>query len=111
MSIPELYKPSDLAKRLGTSDRRVRERARALGACLILGKNRIALTESDVIIIMESFRCRSKSTRGAKSTTTAARLPDVSYEDLREQLRKKERKELRPRSKIRVAEVQTADKA
>ena len=78
MPMPDLYQPGEVAKRLGTSERRVRERARELNACLILGKNRIALTEEDVLAIMESFRCRSRSTRGAKSTTSGARLPDVS---------------------------------
>ena len=81
MSLPDLYQPEDVAERLGIAERRVRERARVLGTCLIMG-NRMKLTEEDVIAIMESFRCRSRSKRGAKSTTTAGRLPDKGYAGL-----------------------------
>src|SRR5215204_2660745 len=81
MSLPDLYKPNEIAERLGIAERRVRERARQLGTCLIMG-NRMALTADDVLAIMESFRCRSRSSRGAKSTTTPGRLPVNGYAGL-----------------------------
>ena len=61
--IPDLHYPDELAERLGIAERRVRERARELGTCLIMG-NRMAFTEDDVLAIMESFRCRSRSDGG-----------------------------------------------
>ena len=54
MTLPALYKPDEVAGRLGIAERRVRERARVLGTCLIMG-NRMAFTEDEVLAIMESF--------------------------------------------------------
>jgi hypothetical protein len=99
MPLPEIYQPSQIAKRLGTSERRVRAQARKIGACLVVGKNRIVLTDIHVSRLMESFECRSRSTGGAKSGTSGARLPDASYEKVREQLSRKSPSKLRTASK------------
>ena len=45
--LPNITTPGDLAQSLGWSERRVREKARELGACRILG-NRMVLTPEDV---------------------------------------------------------------
>lgn len=66
--------PDDLARSTGWSPRRVRELARGLGACRILG-NRMVLTPADVRAILEASRpCPSKCTVAAKSGTTAGPL-------------------------------------
>lgn len=49
-ALPAVFTPAQLAKQLGWSERRVRETARGLGACRVLG-NRMILTEGDVAVI------------------------------------------------------------
>lgn len=51
-ALPEITTPEDLAKRLGWSERRVRDVARRAGACRILG-NRMVFTPSDVAAMEE----------------------------------------------------------
>ena len=53
MILPATTTPEALAKRLNWSPRRVRDLARRIGACRILG-NRMTLTEEDVRAIMEA---------------------------------------------------------
>jgi hypothetical protein len=55
MDLPEVTTPADLAKRCGWSERRVRDLARRLGACRILGR-RMVLTKKDVDAILEATR-------------------------------------------------------
>ena len=72
--IPSTITPKDLAEETGWSERFIREKARALNACL--GRNRgMRLTQEDVLKIMEARRCPSRSKSAAKYTTTQVRLP------------------------------------
>ena len=81
--IPDFTTPDKLAKSTGWSSRRIRETARALGACHIMG-NRMTLTAENVKVILEASRpCPSNCIGAEKSGTTAAPLPEGSYEDLR----------------------------
>lgn len=81
--LPELITPEALAAQTGWSERRLREIARGLGACRIIG-NRMLLTKTDVDAILEASRpCPSNSTDAAKSGTTVAPLPVGGYEALR----------------------------
>lgn len=50
MTLPEITTPEALAKRLGWSERRVRDVARRAGACRILG-NRMAFLPEDVAVM------------------------------------------------------------
>src|SRR5437879_4295710 len=68
MTLPAVYRPEEVAQHLGWSERRVRSEAKRLGACLLLG-NRMALTQADVLTLMEAQRCPSSST-GAKIATS-----------------------------------------
>ena len=47
--------PRQLAEQTGVSERTLRQKARALGACRVLGKT-MFLTESDVATILEALR-------------------------------------------------------
>ena len=51
LTLPEVTTPDALAKQLGWSERRVRDKARELGACRILG-NRMILLPEDVTAIL-----------------------------------------------------------
>src|SRR3972149_4133350 len=79
-ALPDHTTPDELAREMGLSPRRVRARARDLGACRIFG-NRMVLLPEDVTAIMEASRpCHLKSTSAAKSGITGGPLPDGSYE-------------------------------
>lgn len=108
--IPETITPKELAEQIGWSERRVREMARALNACL--GRNRgMRLTHEDVLAIMEARRCPSRSTSAARRTTIQGRLPEGDYEKLLALRTKPERKELRPRQKDPCGKVILMDRA
>src|ERR1700730_13556405 len=98
MTLPVVYRPEQVAQHLGWSERRVRSEAKRLGACLVMG-NRMTLTESDVITLMEAQRCPSSSTSAARSGTTGGRLPAISYADLVKQRTKRSRPVRLPKSK------------
>ena len=51
----EFIRPDELAKKAGWSARRVRQLAREIGACRIVG-NRMVLTPEDVQAILEASR-------------------------------------------------------
>lgn len=53
--LPPVYTPETVAEHLGISERRLRDMARQLGACRVIG-NRMILTEGDVQLIMEAAR-------------------------------------------------------
>lgn len=55
MDLPEVTTPAELAKHLGWSERRVRDLARRLGACRILG-NRMVLIKEDIEAILEATK-------------------------------------------------------
>src|SRR5882757_2951903 len=99
MTLPETTTPEALAKHLGWSVRRVRDLARRLGACRILG-NRMVLTKPDVDAILEASRpCPLKSTSEAVSGITGGPLPSGDYAALRALRTKKQRPGSRPRLK------------
>jgi len=107
MTLPETTTPEALADHMGWSGRRVRELARKLGACRILG-NRMILLGEDVAAIMEAAKpCPSKSiaVREALSGSIGERLPEIDSVDLLAQLTRKPRRELRPRSKTSSGNV------
>src|SRR5580765_8396960 len=112
MTLPEITTPADLAQRLGWSERHVRDLARRLGACRVLG-NRMVLLPQDVQTILEATQpCPSKSisVREALSGTIGERLPDIDSVDLLAQLTKKPRRELHPRSKTNSGSVVLMEK-
>lgn len=82
-ALPDHTTPEQLAETYGWSERRVREIARSLGACRIMG-NRMVLLPDDVKAILEASRpCPLNSIDVGKSGITGARLPDGDYEVLR----------------------------
>ena len=107
MNLPDGITPAEFASRYGWSERRVRDKARELGACRILG-NRMVLLPDDVNSILEATRpCPSKSidVREALSTATEGRLPDVDSAALLAQLTRKPLKKLQPRSRTSSGNV------
>lgn len=99
--------PEELAEQAGWSPRRVREVARGLGACRIMG-NRMVLTDEDVAAILEASRpCPSKSTVEAKSGITVAPLPVGGYEALRKLRTRDERSKSRQPEKSGSGKVIT----
>jgi hypothetical protein len=112
MTLPETITPEALADHMGWSERRVRDLARRLGACRILG-NRMVLLGEDVAAIMEAAKpcpSRSSSVREALSGSIGERLPDIDSVDLLAQLTAKPRKELRPRLKTSSGVVVSMEK-
>ena len=79
--LPEITTPAELAERMGWSERHVRDKARELGACRILG-NRMALLPEDVKTILEATKCPSSYTSAAttRSGTTAAQLAQLAID-------------------------------
>jgi hypothetical protein len=68
MSLPQAISPADFARAYGWSERRVREKARELGACRIFG-NRMVLLPQDVTALLEAAKpCPSKSIDAVRST-------------------------------------------
>lgn len=53
--LPKTFTPEEVAAHFGWSERKLREKARAIGACHILG-NRMVLTEKDVAQLLEATR-------------------------------------------------------
>ncbi|MUZ72936.1 hypothetical protein GOZ90_09600 [Agrobacterium vitis] len=53
--LPQVFTPEDVAKKFGWSPRKLRAKAREIGACRILG-NRMVLLEADVAQILEASR-------------------------------------------------------
>lgn len=108
--IPSTITTKDLAEETGWSERFIREKARALNACL--GRNRgMRLTQEDVLKIMEARRCPSRSKSAAKYTTTQARFPAGDYEALQGQRTDSGRKKLQPRSTTQSGNVVTMDRS
>ena len=81
MELPEVVTPAELAKRMGWSERRVRDLARRLGACRILG-NRMVLTKEDVDAILEATKPAPLRSQTRIFRSAFPKIPDVTYEDL-----------------------------
>src|SRR5258705_7175932 len=106
--------PAELAAALGWSERRVRDKARELGACRILG-NRMVLLPQDVDTIMEATKCPSSSLSGKRSMedifgTTGGQLPAIDYAARLAQRTAKSRRVLSPRSKTDTTNVISMDR-
>src|SRR5262245_38055022 len=108
--IPSHVTPAQLAAELGWSERRVRDKARELGACRILG-NRMILLPEDVNTILEATRCPSSSTGAVKFGTTAARLPGGTYAELVKQRTETSRRERPPKSSPTSGNVISMDRS
>ena len=104
MSLPLAYKPAEVARQLGWSERHVRDLAKRLGACRILG-NRMVLLPQDVDVILEATKCPSPSTSAAMSGITGGRLPAGDYEALVKQRKKPLRRVRLPKSKLNSGNV------
>lgn len=89
--LPEYTTPEELAAHLNVPERTLKELARKIGACSIIGKSMI-LTEDDVNTIMEATRCPSKSTSAARSGTIEAPLTGGDFVALQKRLTAKSRK-------------------
>jgi hypothetical protein len=109
MNLPDGITPAQFASRYGWSERRVRDKARELGACRILG-NRMVLLPDDVQAILEATKCPSSSTGAVKFGTTAARLPGGTYADLVKQRTKTSRRERPPKSSPTSGNVISMDR-
>lgn len=53
--LPKIFSPEDVAKHLGWSPRKVREKARQIGACHVLG-NRMIMTAADVEKLLDATK-------------------------------------------------------
>src|SRR6478752_2485106 len=81
-ALPTIFTPEQVAVHIGWSPRKLREFARGLGACRIMG-NRMVLTQQDVDAILEASRpCPSPSTSAGTSGTTAEPLKGSDYAEL-----------------------------
>src|SRR5580692_2715658 len=109
MNIPDGISPAAMASKYGFSERRVREKARELGACRILGKAMTLLPE-DVHTILEALKCpRLPSISVTGSGTIAAPSPRGDYAALRASRKPKKtlRRERLPSSKTDSGNVIT----
>lgn len=105
IQLPALTTPAELAAHLGVSERTVRDRARAIGACRLIGKKTL-MTEGDVALFMEAGKpCPSKSTSAARSGIIEAPLRGGDYADLQKRLTGKPRNASKPRSKQKPGAV------
>ncbi|XWN32176.1 MAG: hypothetical protein ROR55_03405 [Devosia sp.] len=97
--LPQFVTPDDFAAHYGFSAREVRRRARAIGACCIIGKRMVLLPHHCDLLIEDARPCRSRSTVAAKSGTTAVPSPEGDFEALRAQRTKRSRKGSRQKRK------------
>lgn len=109
MELPEGITPAEFSQRYGWSERRVRDKARELGACRILG-NRMVLLPDDVNAILEATKCPSNSIGAVKFGTTAAKLPGGTYADLVKQRTRTPRRERPPKSRPMDGNVISMDR-
>lgn len=81
---PDYITPDEFAKHYGWSPRKIREIARKLGACRVMG-NRMILLQADVDAILEFSRPQPKSRGGLPTGAplrAKPRTPAQDYEDL-----------------------------
>ncbi len=83
MGLPQTFTPEELAEHMGWSPRRVRETARRLAACRIVG-NRMVLVQEDVDAIIEASKpCPLQSTNatgggGSKAASIGYRAANTT---------------------------------
>lgn len=95
---PEFTTPSDLAKRLGCSERLLRSMARQIGACRILSRTML-FTEDDIAALLEAARPESRVP--ARPRPHAAELPVGDYAALVVLRERQEREQKRKRAALR----------
>ena len=91
--------PEAFADHYGFARRTVRERARAIGACAILGKQMILLPHHCDMLLENAQKCQSESSSAAKSGITGAPLPVGDYAALQAQRTKPSHSGSRPKPK------------
>lgn len=81
---PKAITPEEFAKHYGWSPRKVREIARDIGACRIVG-NRMLLLQQDVDAILEASKPKPKAKPAYQqfANPTLAGLADMNYETLK----------------------------
>lgn len=110
-SLPDHITPAELAEHLGASERTIRETARRLGTCRIIGKQMIMLPE-DLDAFMEGIKpCPSSCTDAGKSGTTQGPLPEGDFEALQAHLKKPKPRGSRQRSSTKLGSVVSMDRA
>lgn len=72
MTLPQSFTPEQVAAHFGWSPRKLREIARSIGACTVIG-NKMTLTEIHVNEILEANRWRSSSP--SEAATGKSRAP------------------------------------
>jgi hypothetical protein len=78
--LPRVYTPDEVAKHFGWSPRKVREFAREIGACRILG-NRMVLTQEDLDALIDALKPAPLYRRAVKPSTLPA-FPTGDYAEL-----------------------------
>jgi hypothetical protein len=108
---PSYVTPDELAAHLGVPERTLRETARALGACRIIGKRTVMLAE-DVAKLMEAARpCDSSCTaRTGQSGITEAPLTGGDFAALQKRLTEKKPKGSRRKSSTKLGTVISMDR-
>ena len=108
--LQDFVTPDVFAAHYGFSERTVREQARALGACALLGNRMILLPDHCAMILEAAKPCPSPSTVAAKSGTTGVPLPEGSYAALQAQRTKALPNGSKPRSKAKRGVVVSMDR-
>lgn len=88
--LPPVFTPDQIAKHFGWSPRKVREFAREIGACRILG-NKMVLTQEDLDALIEASKPAPLPRRNVVTPTHPV-YPMGSYAEL-VKLREKQKKE------------------
>jgi hypothetical protein len=107
--------PEAFAKDMGWGAKRVRQLAKKLGACRILG-NRMALMPDDIKTILEATKpCPSsysseEPSQARISGTTGGPLMEIDYEARLAQRTAKQRRSLSPRPSAATAKVFTMER-
>lgn len=104
VELPKVLTPSEFASHFGWSERLVRQTAKKLGACHIVG-NRMILTEQDVSALLEDARpCPSNYSDPKKVDrgTTGEPLTGQDYADL-VALRTKQKHRAKPHRSKRIS--------
>ena len=97
--LKDFVTPDEFARHYGFSARKIRERARALGACCTSGKRMILLPHHCDLLLEDARPCPSPSTGAVKSGTTAELSPEGDFAALQVQRTKSSLSESRPKPK------------
>jgi hypothetical protein len=105
----ETITPEEFAAQMGWSARHIRQLARQIGACHILG-NRMILTREDVDAILEATKPKPLGPRPqtylqSLRSSPGPRLPEGDYEDLVRFRDKQKREQQKPKRLVRPARL------